>query len=118
MIAIGFVTTRRSSIAGWRLGFEPLRALGVALAEEADQLLHLRPDYVRVDADAAHAAELEEGQDEVVVAGVQVELGLGEDRAGLVEVGVRLLDSLHVRDLASSHIVSGSMLRTTRAGML
>ena len=62
-----------------------------------DQLLHARPDHVRVHADAAHAAELEERQDEVVVAGVELEAEL-DDLPSLLEVVVRLLDRDDVRD--------------------
>ena len=45
------------------------------------------------------AAELEERVDEVVVAGVQLEIGLLDDPPRLVEIRVRLLDRAHGRDL-------------------
>ena len=47
----------------------------------------------------ADAAELEEREDEVVVAGVQLEVGLLDDPPRLVEIGVRLLHRAHARDL-------------------
>ena len=70
-----------------------------------------------MDADSADAAEVEEREDEVVVAGVEVEAEAG-DAARLLEVVVRLLDGGDVVDRASCSIVSGSMLMTTRLGML
>ena len=75
------------------------RPCGLVLASvpEPDQLLHLRPDDVRVHADAADAAELEERQDQVVVAGVEVEPGL-DDVLRLREVVVGLLDRRDVLD--------------------
>ncbi len=45
------------------------------------------------------AAQLEEGREQVVVAGVEHEPGI-EDGARLVEIGGRLLDRHHVRALA------------------
>ena len=54
---------------------------------------------MRVHADAADAAELEERVDEVVVAGVEVETRLVDDPFRLRKVVVRLLDGLHCRDL-------------------
>ena len=53
---------------------------------------------MRVDADPADPAELEEGLDQVVVAGVEVEARL-DDVPRLREVVVRLLDRAHRRDL-------------------
>ena len=73
---------------------ERARAVDVALPVAAHHLLHLRADDVRVHADAARAADLEEREDEVVVAGVEVEAEL-DDRARLREVGVRLLHRTH-----------------------
>ena len=61
---------------------ESPRSLDVTRAVEPNELLHLRADDVRVDADAAHAAELEEREDEIVVARVQVEAEL-DDRPRL-----------------------------------
>ena len=60
------------------LPVERERRVVLAGLPEPDQLLHLRPDDVRVDADAAHAPELEERQEQVVVARVQVEPGLDD----------------------------------------
>ncbi len=61
--------------------------------------LHLGPDEVRVDEDAAHRPQLEEREQEVVVARIEREVRLGEDPAGLAGVGRRLLDCGDVRDL-------------------
>jgi hypothetical protein len=52
-----------------------------------------------VHADAADPAELQEREDEVVVPCVEVEPGLGDDPARLVEVVVRLFDGPHRRNL-------------------
>ena len=60
MIAIGFDDHLEQLERGPSSRSSCARALDVALAEAADQLLHLRPDDVGVDADAADAAELEE----------------------------------------------------------
>src|SRR3954454_4661313 len=68
------------------------RRLGVALAEGRNHGLHPRPDDVSVHTDPADAAELEEGEDQVVVPRVEVELGLGDDASRLGEVVIRLLD--------------------------
>ncbi len=73
-------------------------AVDVAALPQPDHLLRLRPPDVGVDADSADAAEREEREDQVVVAGVQVEASLG-NAARLVEIVVRLLDGPHVRDL-------------------
>src|SRR5215203_7472937 len=54
-------------------------AVGVALVVEPDHLLDAARDEVAVDDDAAHAADLQEGVDEVVAARVQGEVGLGGD---------------------------------------
>ena len=62
--------------------------------------------------------ELEERQEQVVVPGVEREVGLGEDPASLVEVGRRLLDGPDARISASRTIVLGSRFTTTRCGML
>ena len=80
------------------LAVERPRRLVLACVPEPDQLLHLRADDVRVHADAADAAELEERQDQVVVARVEVEAGL-DDVLRLREVVVRLLDAADVLDL-------------------
>ena len=80
------------------LPVERARRVLLARLPEPDELLHLRPDHVRVHADAADAAELEEGQDQVVVAGVEVEPGL-DDVPRLPQVVVRLLDGADVLDL-------------------
>src|SRR5207302_4436609 len=74
------------------------RRLEVALSERADHGLDLGPDDVRVHADAAKAAELEEGENEVVVPRVQVELGGVDDSARLDEVVIRLFDRTNGRD--------------------
>ena len=57
---------------GGKLPVELPGRLVLAGLPQADQLLHLRPDNMGVDADAADAAELEERQDQIVVAGVEV----------------------------------------------
>jgi hypothetical protein len=80
------------------LVIDPLRAVRVAVSEALDHLLHLRPDHVCVDADAAAAADLEERIDDVVVARIEVETEL-DDPPRLFGVRVRLLDRGHVRDL-------------------
>ena len=54
---------------------------------------------MRVHADPADTAELEERVDQVVVAGVEIEIGLGENPARLVEIVVRLLHRADGRDL-------------------
>ena len=51
-----------------------------------------------MDTDAADAAELEEREDEVVVARVEREARLLDDPPGLLEVVVRLLDGRDRRD--------------------
>ena len=83
-------------------GAQPLvelaRTVDVARTEEPDHLLHLRPDDMRVHADAAEAADLEEREDDVVVARIQVETEL-DDRSSLLDVGIRLLDGPHGRNL-------------------
>ena len=84
--------TLSRSYAGVELARRSSRARPTSpVAKAPDLLLHLRADDVRVDADAADAAELEERLDEVVVAGVEVEAEL-DDVPRLVEVVVRLLD--------------------------
>src|SRR5918995_7540806 len=45
------------------LGFDPPGGIGVALLEQRDLLLHLRPDDVGVDADAADTADLEKREE-------------------------------------------------------
>ena len=98
LIAIGFATTRSRSIDG-ASSSSSARAPSTSPSRIAPHhLLHLRPDDVRVDADAAEAAELEEREDEVVVARVEIEAEL-DDRARLLEIGVRLLDRADGRDL-------------------
>src|SRR5213596_3622119 len=57
---------------------DPLRALRISLAEAPDHLLHLRSDHVRVNANAAAAADLEERVDDVVVTRVEVEAELDD----------------------------------------
>ena len=80
------------------LPVERTRAIVVARLPEPDELLHLWTDDVRVHADAADAAELEERQDEVVVARVEIEAEL-DDPARLLEIVVRLLHGADVLDL-------------------
>ena len=70
-----------------------------------------------VDADAADAAELEEGPQQHVVARVQVEAPR-DDVPRLVEIVVACLTAATSAISASREIVSGSMLTTTRLGML
>ena len=65
----------------------------------ADHLLHLRPEHVRVDADPADRAQLEEREDQVVVARVEIQLRVVDDVPRLVEVVVRLLHVADGRDL-------------------
>src|SRR5829696_3940550 len=72
------------------LAVERPRGFVLAGLPEPYELLHLRPHDVGVDADAADAAELEERQDQVVVAGVEIEAE-GDDPARLLEIRVRLL---------------------------
>ena len=84
---------------------------------EPDQLLHLRPDDVRVHADAADGAELEERQDEVVVARVEVEAGSTMCLA-CARSSYACFTAVTFSISASCVIVSGSMLITTRHGML
>jgi len=74
-----------------KLSVELARPFDIAGAKQANHLLHLRSDDMRVHAHAAEPAELEEREDEVVVPRVQVEPEL-HDRARLLEVGIRLLD--------------------------
>src|SRR5262249_9124124 len=74
------------------------RGFDITGAEQPDHLLHLRADDMRVHANAAEAADLQEREDDVVVSGVEVESGL-DDRARLSDVRVRLLDGADVRDL-------------------
>ena len=98
MIAIGLGAARRISIEGASSRSSVAGRVVLARLPEPDQLLHLRPDHVRVHADAADAAELEERQDQVVVAGVEVEVRL-DDVLRLRQVVVRLLDGANVLDL-------------------
>src|SRR4029453_17443969 len=70
-------------------------SLVLAGLPEADELLDLRPDDMRVHADTAHAAELEERQDQIVVAGVEIQSFL-DDVPCLGEVVERLLDRADV----------------------
>ena len=63
------------------------------------------------------AAQLEERLQEVVVAGVEVEPGR-DDVARLAEVAFACLTARTFSISASREIVSGSMLTTTRLGML
>src|ERR687898_2109102 len=81
-----------------KLAIERPRRVVLTLAPEPDQLFHLGPDDVRVDADAAPPAELEERQDQVVVARVEVEPGR-DDVPRLGQVVVRLLDTADILDL-------------------
>src|SRR5438067_5982764 len=74
------------------------RRLGVALSERADHGLDLRTGDVRVNTDAADASELQEGQDEVVVPRIQIELGLVDDAPRLDEVVIRLFDGSNGRN--------------------
>src|SRR6266550_4433746 len=74
------------------------RRLGVTLSESANHRLDAWPDDVRVDANTADSAELEEGEDQVVVPRVEIEVGLGDDAPRLGEVVIRLLDRANGRD--------------------
>jgi hypothetical protein len=75
------------------------RRLDVAPAERIDHPLHLRADDVRVNTDPADRTELEEGKEDVVVPGVEVQIGLPDDAPRLGEVVIRLLDRPDGRDL-------------------
>src|SRR5947207_1223748 len=75
------------------------RRVSIALAESADHGLDARPDDVRVHANAADTAELEEREHEVVVPRIEVELGLGDDAARLADVVIRLFDGTDGGDL-------------------
>ena len=75
------------------------RRLDVALSESVDQLPDLGSNDVRMNTDTADPAELEERQDEVVVSGVEVEVGLPDDPPRLGEIAIRLLDSPDVGDV-------------------
>ena len=97
MIAIGFVWTFRISIAGGLLVDRP-RTLDVARAVARHHLLHARADHVRMRADAAGTADLEERKDDVVVTRVQVEPAV-DDVARRIEARLRLLHRRHVLDL-------------------
>ena len=99
------------------LGVDLPRPVEIARGGRANLGRDLRPDDVRVHADAPEAAELEERLNEIVVSRVEVEPGV-DDVPRLGEVGVRLLHRAHRSISASRLIVSGSMLTTTRAGML
>src|SRR5581483_4695176 len=83
------------------------RAVDVALLEAADHLLRLRPPDVRVDADAADAAELQEREDQVVVARIEVEAEAGD--------AARLLD---VDDDATRDVVDDDRLVGARGDLL
>src|SRR5438105_15488433 len=74
------------------------RRLEIALSERADHGLDLGPDDVRVHADTAKAAELEKGENEVVVPRVQVELGSVDDSARLHQPAIRPFDPTTGRD--------------------
>ena len=73
---------------------------------------------MRVHADAADAAEPEEREDEVVVARVEVEARARRSRRAWSRSSWACLTAVTVGISASSAIVSGSMLITTRLGML
>ena len=81
-----------------QLGVERARPVHVPGAVPLDELGDLRPDDVRVHAHPADTAQLQERQDEVVVARVEIEPEV-DDRPRLREVGVRLLHGGHGRDL-------------------
>ena len=98
LIAIGFGATRSSSIEG-ASSRSSARAPSCSPAFQSRiSSFTCGPDDVRVDADAADAAELEERHDQVVVARVEVEAGL-DDVPRLLEIVVRLLDAADVLDL-------------------
>ncbi len=116
LIAIGFVCTFSSSYAG---ASDPSssRARSRSPVERRLHLLgDLRPDDVRVHADPADAAELQEGLDQVVVAGVQVEPGRRRCAAPASRSSFACLTARTVSISARRLIVSGSMLTTTRDG--
>ena len=117
MIAIGLTTTRRRSIDGAQLLGRAHAPVDVSGSVPAHHLLHLRADDVRVDAHPAHTAELEEREDEIVVARVEVEAEL-DDRASLLEIGVRLLHRAYSRDLDEQRDRVGLEIQDDAAGML
>ena len=85
MIAIGFADDPEQLDRRRQLPVERARGVVLAGVPEPDQLLHPGADDVRVDADAADSAELEEREDQVVVARVEVEPEL-DDAPRLLEV--------------------------------
>ena len=119
LIGIGLIVTDSASSSGRELGVARGRLVDLAGGDEVAEPANLAADEVRGDADAAAAADLEERQQEVVVARVQRQPGL-DDRPCLVVVGRRLLDGDHVRvpSRRAAMIEPGSRLTTTRCGML
>ncbi len=81
-----------------KLLVERVGALDVAGAVARDELLHLRSHDMGVDADATNTADLEERQEQVVVAGVEVEPGR-DDVPRRLDRGLRLLHRADVLDL-------------------
>ena len=69
---------------GAQLVVERAGAVEVAGPEPRDHLLDLKTDDMRRDADRSHAAELDEGKDEIVVTRVQIQ-PLGDDVTGRLE---------------------------------
>ena len=98
MIGIGFVVIASRSYAARSSASISTGARQVAVASRPDLLGDLRADDVRVHADAADRAELEEREDDVVVAGIEVEPRF-EDVASLREARVGLLHGADRRDL-------------------
>jgi len=74
LIAMGFPCTLSSSYDGSELTVDAFRFVRITSAIGNDHRLHAGPDHMRVHADAADPAELEERVDEVIVAGIEVEI--------------------------------------------
>ena len=98
MIAIGLTTHSEQLDRRPQLVVQRTCAFDVAGSEALHHLLHLWADDVRVHAHAAPAADLEEREDQVVVAREEVEPEL-DDPSRLRQVVVRLLDRSHGRNL-------------------
>src|SRR3954447_14085649 len=82
---------------GGHLLVQARRGLEVAVLVAPNHLLGLHAPYVRMHTDPADGAELEEREDQVVVAGVEIEAE-ARDLPRLFEVVVRLLHGSNVLD--------------------
>ncbi len=98
MIAIGLTTTREELDRGSELLVQRTRAIDIASTEALYELFHLRPHYMRVHANSAATPDAEEGEDQVVVAGEEVQAQL-HDPPCLIQVVVRLFDGADGRHL-------------------